>query len=94
MMSRYLRGERGGVYGKPVHCGGLGLLWGAHRVLSTHCALSGPCCALPVLAPTELLEVSGTSSGLLPLGPLNLMGDMIALTLHPPMVGKGGAGAT
>lgn len=90
MMSRYLRGERGGVCGKPVHCGGLGLLWGAHGVLSTHCALSGPCCTLPVPAPTELLEVSGTPPALLPLGALSLMGDVIALTLHPSMAGKGG----
>lgn len=90
MMSRYLRGERGGVCGKPVHCGGFGLLWGAHGVLSTHCALSGPCCTLPVPAPTELLEVSGTPPALLPLGALSLMGDVIALTLHPSMAGKGG----
>lgn len=70
--------------------GGLGCCGGAHGVLSTHCALSGPCCTLPVPAPTELLEVSGTPPALLPLGALSLMGDVIALTLHPSMAGKGG----
>lgn len=69
---------------------GLGCCGRAHRVLSTHCALSGPHRALPVRAPTELLEVSGTSSGQPPLGALNMLGDVIALTLHPSMPGKGG----
>lgn len=90
MMSRYLRAERGGVFWQAC------ALWGAwaavgdsQSALLPLCVL-GPHCALPVLAPTELLEVSGIPSGLLPLVALNLVGDMIAQTLHPSMAGKGG----